>query len=36
MYNGQNVAEFGGLPVVIMIGDDYQLMTVQNDGAIND
>ena len=25
----------GGLPVVLLFGDDYQLMPVANDGAIN-
>ena len=31
IYNGQNSTElWGGLPVVILFGDDYQLMPVNN------
>ena len=36
IYNGQNSTElWGGLPVVILFGDDYQLMPVNKDGAIH-
>ena len=36
IYQGQNSSElWGGLPVVLLFGDDYQLMPVANDGAIN-
>ena len=36
IYNGQNSTElWGGLPVVLLFGDDYQLMPVNNDGAIH-
>jgi len=35
IYNGQNSTEyFGGLPVVLLFGDDYQLMPVASEGAI--
>ena len=36
IYNGQNSSEiWGGLPVVLLFGDDYQLMPVDKNGAIN-
>jgi hypothetical protein len=36
IYNGQNSSEtWGGLPVVLLFGDDYQLMPIKKDGAIN-
>lgn len=36
IYNGQNSTElWGGLPVVLLFGDDYQLMPVNKDGAIH-
>ncbi len=36
IYRGQNSSElWGGLPVVILFGDDYQLMPVDKSGAIN-
>jgi len=36
VFNGQNSGElWGGLPVVLLFGDDYQLMPVKNDGAIH-
>ena len=36
IYHGQNSTEiWGGLPVVILFGDDYQLMPVDKNGAIN-
>ena len=35
VYNGQNSQEiWGGIPVVIMLGDDYQLWPVIDEGAI--
>jgi hypothetical protein len=35
IYNGQNSKEcFGGLPVVLLFGDDYQLMPIIEEGAI--
>ena len=35
IYNGQNSTElWGGLPVVILFGDDYQLMPIASEGAI--
>ena len=35
IYNGQNSREyFGGLPVVLLFGDDYQLMPIIEEGAI--
>lgn len=35
IYNGQNSNEyFGGLPVILLFGDDYQLMPVASEGAI--
>jgi len=36
LFNGQNSMEtWGGLPVVLLFGDDYQLMPVKKDGAIH-
>ena len=36
IYRGQNSSEiWGGLPVVLLFGDDYQLMPVDKNGAIN-
>ncbi len=36
IYRGQNTREiWGGLPVVLLFGDDYQLMPVAGDGAIS-
>ena len=36
IYRGQNSNElWGGLPVVLLFGDDYQLMPVTKNGAIN-
>ena len=36
IYRGQNSTEiWDGLPVVILFGDDYQLMPVDKNGAIN-
>ena len=36
IFNGQNSTElWGGLPVVLLFGDDYQLMPVSKDGAIH-
>ena len=36
IYKGQNNSEiWGGLPVVLLFGDDYQLMPVDKNGAIN-
>ena len=36
IYRGQNSSEiWGGLPVVLLFGDDYQLMPVDKSGAIN-
>jgi len=36
IYKGQNTSEiWGGLPVVLLFGDDYQLMPVDKNGAIN-
>jgi predicted nucleic-acid-binding protein/DNA replication protein DnaC len=36
IYRGQNASEiWGGLPVVLLFGDDYQLMPVDKNGAIN-
>ena len=36
IYRGQNSSEiWGGLPVVLLFGDDYQLMPVNKNGAIN-
>lgn len=36
VFNGQNSMEtWGGLPVVLLFGDDYQLMPVKKDGAIH-
>ncbi len=36
IYQGQNTSKiWGGLPVVLLFGDDYQLMTVDKNGAIN-
>ena len=36
IYNGQNTSEiWGGLPVVLLFGDDYQLMPIDKNGAIN-
>ena len=36
IYGGQNTTElWGGLPVVLFFGDDYQLMPVAGDGAIS-
>ena len=35
IYKGQNSKEyFGGLPVVLLFGDDYQLMPIMEEGAI--
>jgi hypothetical protein len=35
VYNGQNSQEiWGGIPAVILFGDDYQLWPVIDDGAI--
>jgi hypothetical protein len=35
VYNGQNSQEiWGGIPAVILFGDDYQLWPVIEDGAI--
>jgi len=35
VYNGQNSQEiWGGIPVVVMLGDDYQLWPVIDEGAI--
>ena len=35
IYNGQNSTEvWGGLPVVLLFGDDYQLMPIAEEGAI--
>jgi len=35
IYKGQNSTEcFGGLPVVLLFGDDYQLMPIMEEGAI--
>ncbi len=35
VYNGQNGGEiWGGVPVVLLFGDDYQLFPVINEGAI--
>ena len=37
IYKGQNTFEIcGRLPVVLLFGDDYQLMSVDKNGAIND
>ena len=36
IYRGQNSSQiWGGLPVVLLFGDDYQLMPVDKNGAIN-
>ena len=36
IYGGHNSKElWGGLPVVLLFGDDYQLMPVQQHGAIH-
>ena len=36
IFRGQNSSEiWGGLPVVLLFGDDYQLMPVDKSGAIN-
>ena len=36
IYMGQNSTEvWGGLPVVLLFGDDYQLMPINKDGAIH-
>lgn len=36
IFRGQNSSEiWGGLPVVLLFGDDYQLMPVDKNGAIN-
>ena len=36
IYRGQNSSEiWGGLPAVLLFGDDYQLMPVDKNGAIN-
>ena len=36
IYRGQNSSKiWGGLPVVLLFGDDYQLMPVDKNGAIN-
>ena len=36
IFNGHNIGElWGGLPVVLLFGDDYQLMPVKKDGAIH-
>ena len=36
IFGGHNANEiWGGLPVVLLFGDDYQLMPVQKDGAIH-
>ena len=36
IYKGQNTSEiWGGLPVVLLFGDDYLLMPVDKNGAIN-
>ena len=36
IYHGQNTSEiWGGLPVVLLFGDDYQLMPIDKNGAIN-
>ena len=36
IYRSQNSSEiWGGLPVVLLFGDDYQLMPVDKNGAIN-
>ena len=36
IYKGQNTSEiWGGLPVILLFGDDYQLMPVDKSGAIN-
>ena len=36
IYKGQNTSEiWGGLPVILLFGDDYQLMPVDKNGAIN-
>ena len=36
IYNRQNSTElWGGLPAVLLFGDDYQLMSVNKDGAIH-
>ena len=36
IYQGQNSSEiWGGLPVVLLFGDDYQLMPVDKNDVIN-
>ena len=36
IFSGQNSSElWGGLPVVLLFGDDYQLMPINKDGAIH-
>ena len=36
IYKGQNSSElWGGIPLVMLFGDDYRRMPVANDGAIN-
>ena len=36
IFDGQNAPEiWGGLPAVLLFGDDYQLMLMKNDGAVN-